>query len=287
MGGSSGGGSSGGTNVNYIRYAPYIESKHSTFLVNSESIGNNIRNDSPYAGYQDLDFTDGLYSAGYGMSSFPSLYDMFGKFMSGLDLETLWAQIQHSVQNDGVVENLVNSHRALLNDDIEQAVLPRFNSGIRDLNAVMTSSYIVGRSIIEQGAVKKVAEFSATLRYKLIPGAIELFTKHLGWNAGVVSTYLDILKTAVAIEMDTKDVNYGYARRDIMWPFTVMEQERANLGALQGAKSAPAGGGGAEASTGSKVLGGAMAGASIGASTGNPYAALAGGVIGGIAGAFS
>jgi len=218
------------------------------------------------------------------MASFPSMYDMFGKFMAGLDIEALFEQVLHDVQNTETIQNAVTAHRNLLNDDIEQNALPRFQEGMRDINAVMSSSFVIGKSIIENARVKKLAEFDATLRYKLIPGAIEVFTKHLAWNQGVINSYLQVMQLAIATKLDTNSTNYEYIAKDKMWPFTVLEQERANLGALQGAVSSPAGDAGA--STGQKVVGGVLGGAATGAAVGGVPGAVVGGVIGGIAGLF-
>jgi len=278
------GGSSSGGGESTIRYAPYIEKKHKTFLNTSESSGIIARSNNPYSGYTNLDFDNAFYGAGYAISSFPSLYDMFGKFMAGLDIEALWDQVLNDIQNNSTILNSVNSHRDLLYDDLVQKTIPRFEEGQRDMNSVMSSSFVIGKAVIEQGITKKVAEYSADLRYKLIPVAAEIFSKHLTWNSGMITTYLEVMKLAILTKFDTQSTNYDFALKEVMWPFSVLEQERANLGALQGAVSSPAGG--SAPSTGQKVLGGAMAGASMGATAG-PWGAAIGGVVGGLAGAFS
>jgi len=277
--GSSGGGGGGGDST--ARYAPYIEAKHQTFLNTSAAAGTAARADNPYKNYTDLDFDDAFYGVGYVISSFPSLYDMFGKFMAGLDIESLWNQVLNDVQHNSTIRAATNAHRDLLDDDIEQNVLPRFEEGMRDINAVMCSSFVVGKGIIENARVKKLAEFDADLRYKLIPVAAEVFSKHLSWNSGMITSYIEVMKLAILTKIDTTTQNYDYALKDTMWPFTVLEQERANLGALQGAVAGSAGG---EASKGQKVLGGALGGASLGASVGGAPGAAIGGIIGGIAG---
>jgi hypothetical protein len=282
MGGSSGG--SGDTTVT-SRYAPYIETKHTAFLENSETYGDLIRNESPYTTYEDFDFADGLYGSGYTMASFPSLFDMYGKFMGGLDVEALFSQVLAEVYDMDTIRGLSDAHRDLLDDDIEQTALPRFYTGMRDMNSVMASSFATGGSIIEQARLKKVAEFDAELRYKLIPVAAEVFAKHLAWNQSVVSTYAEVMKFAMVTEMDTVKVNLEFAKLDKIWPFYVMEYERANIGALQGAVTRNTSEQGPESST----LGGVMGGAAMGASLGSAIpgvGTLFGAAIGGIAGAF-
>lgn len=275
-GGSDGGGDS------TVRYAPYIEAKHETFLNNSETFGTSVRALIPYASYTDLDYDDAFFGSGFTMASFPSLYDMFGKFMAGLDLESLWDQVLNDVQNSSTIQTAVIAHRDILDDDLQTTVMPRFKEGMRDMNAIMSSSFVVGKSIIEKGVVKKLAEFDANLRYKLIPVAAEVFSKHLSWNQGMIKTYLEVMRLAITAKLDTDARNLDIGVKDAMWPFTVLEQERANIGALQGAVSSKAG----ETSTARSVIGGVVGGAAAGASIGGSTGAIVGGVIGGIAGLF-
>lgn len=287
MGKSSGGGSEA-----TVRYAPYVEDKHKDFLDSSKAYGDLLRNDSPYVDYDDFDFNEALYGVGYAISSFPSLYDMFGKFMAGLDIEILWDQVLNDIQDSSTIQAATNAHRDVLTDDIEQVVLPRFQEGMRDINAVMSSSFVIGKSLIEQGRNKKLAEFDANLRYKLIPVAAEVFSKHLSWNAGVISTYLQVMSFSIDTETSTVDMNYNYKKKNIMWPFTILEQERANIGALQGAMTTNSGATDPPSKL-ARGAGGAIGGAAMGATAGaqigmvgGPLGALAGGLIGGIASIF-
>jgi hypothetical protein len=103
----------------------------------------------------------------------------------------------------------------------------------------------------------------------------------------VVTVYAELMKLYYAVKTDVNEANYSFAAKDKLWPFTVLDFERAALGALQGAineKRDVAG-----ASTAAKTISGALSGAALGAqvSGGNPYATGAGAVIGGLAGAFS
>jgi hypothetical protein len=83
----SGGG--GGDTETTVRYAGYIEDKHKDFLNVVAAQRANIIDDSPYAGFVDIDIDPAFFGTGYLISSFPSLYDMFGKFMAGLDIDTI------------------------------------------------------------------------------------------------------------------------------------------------------------------------------------------------------
>ena len=174
--GSSGGGGGGApantTNQQYIRYAPYIETRHSDFLttVYKERL-TAIEDGSPFADYTDVEVNDAFFGAGYLIASFPSLYDMYGKFMAGLDIEVLWSQIFEDTVNSSVVDDLVAAEGALLDDDIEASSLPRLQTGMRDINSVVSSSFVIGKALIEDARTKSISKFSAQLKYNLIPAA--------------------------------------------------------------------------------------------------------------------
>ena len=284
-GGKGGGGGGGGDSVVTQRYAPYVEAHHSTFLDLAATHRDAVIDSSPFADYEDIDIETAFFSAGYAISSFPSLYDMYGKFMAGLDVCALYAQIFEDTVNAPEVHDLVSAEAALIDDDIEANVLPRFQTGMRDINSVMSSSYVIGKSLIEDTRVKAISKFSAELKYRLIPVVSERWQAHLEWNKGVVMTYAEIMKLYYSAKMDIDDINYTMAVKDKLWPFTVLEYNRAALGALQGAmmtKSDVAG-----SSQTQKAISGTLAGAAMGAYTGakigSGYGAW-GAVIGGVLG---
>jgi len=276
--GSSGGGTPEHTSTR-VRYAQYIEDKHSNFLATIQSARIAVINDSPFIDYTDIEVDDAFFGAGYTIASFPSLYDMYGKFMAGLDVEALWSQIFEGTVNPSVVEDLVAAEGDLIDDEIETTSVPRLQTGMRDINSVMSSSFVVGKSIIEDSRTKLVAKFSADLKYHLIPIAQARWEAHLNWNKLVITTYAEIMKLYYLTKTDINEINYAMTSKDRLWPFTVLDFERAALGALQGAtnqKTDVAG-----ASTAAKVLAGAMSGAALGASVGGQISASGGGTYAG------
>jgi hypothetical protein len=267
MGGGGGGSSTPAYTWSEIRYAPYIETRHSDFLLSVYSARVGAISNSPFTAYVDIEVDDAFFGAGYAISSFPSLYDMYGKFMSGLDIEALWTQEYNDTVDSPVVSALVAAEGDLLDDEIETTSLPRLQTGMRDINAVMSSSFVVGKSLIEDARTKMVAKFSADLKYRLIPIAQDRWKAHLDWNKQVVSIYAEIMKLYFSAKTDVDEVNYSMAAKNILWPFTVLDYERAAVGALQGATNSKQDVAGA--STTSRVLSGALTGAAMGAMVGS------------------
>jgi hypothetical protein len=280
MGGGKGGGG-GGEQVVTSRYAPYIESQHTVFLSKIATARDAALLDNPFTGYTDVDIAGAFFGVGYAISDFPSLYDMYGKFIAGLDIETLWQQEFEDTVNSPVVGNLVAAESELLDDEIIATSIPRLQTGIRDINSVIASSYVIAKGIVEDGRVKTIAKYDAELRYKLIPVAETRWQTHLQWNQQVVSIYSELMKFYYSAIHDVNEDNYSMATKEALWPFTVLDFERAALGALQGAMTSKTDVAGA--STASRVLSGALSGAAMGAMVGSQISGTAGawGVTGG------
>jgi len=283
MGG--GGGSSGGDSETTLRYAPYIESKHQDFLDEVHNQREAIISLSPFTGYDFIDYADAFFGAGYVISSFPSLYDMYGKFMAGLDVEALFTQILNDSVNNTAINNLVSAHGTELSDDIVQNADPRFVAGMRDINSVMSSSFVIGRALMETARTKALSKYDAGLRVTMIQVAASRWQTHLEWNKNVIMTYAEIMKLYFSTAMDLDTHNLSMVAKDRLWPFTVLEYERAALGAMQGATNAKTDVAGASQTQ--KAIGGALSGAAAGAMVGSyfgPYGTAIGAGVGAIAG---
>jgi hypothetical protein len=280
-----GGSSSGGDQRNEIRYAPYIESKHQSFLDEVQLQRISIAADSPFAGNTDIEIDDAFFGASFVIASYPSLYDMFGKFMAGLDIDVLFSQIFEDTVNSPEINNLVAAETALLDDDFNANVLSNFTLGARDLNAVQNDSFVVGKAVLLDGRTKAVERFSSELKFRMIPVAVDRWKSHLGWNGSVVMNYAEIMKLYFTAKMDVDDYNYTLTTKDKLWPFTVLDFERSALAALQGARNSS--GGVAGSSTAQKALSGTLSGAAVGAKIGSAVPVLGtawGAVIGGAVG---
>ena len=283
--GSSGGSHSTSAQASIIRYAPYVETRHKDFLLSVYNYRVATANDDPFEGYVDVEVENAFFGSGYTISNFPALYDMYGKFMAGLDVEALWRQVYNATVEGPEVNDMVSAESALLDDEIEETSLPRFQLGMRNVNAVHTSSFVIGKALIESAKVKQLAKTDSELRYKMVSVAADRWKTHLAWNESVTKFYPELLKLFVSAKMDVDNHNYEFKKQDALWPFTILDFHKANLGALQGAVSTASGSG---SSTTQKAIGGALSGAGMGFAVtgGNPLGALAGGVLGLASGLF-
>lgn len=282
MGKDSGGGDT------TVRYAKYIESHHKDFLNDvSDHLDVAIAANpfSYYAAKYQADeewYEDGFFGAGYSLSDFPSLYDMYGKFMAGLDVEVLWNQAFDDTVNSSVINTRVSRFMDELSDDITDNALPRHNLGMRDINAVQTSTFVIGRSLIESTRVKAIEKYDAELRHSSMQMVNHRYSTHLQWNKGVIDNYMQMLKLYMASFMDMENHTMETLSKSALWPFTVYDYMRVALGALTGATKTSTDVGGA--SNAAKALGGAMSGAAAGFMIGGPTGAGVGALGGALAG---
>lgn len=149
--------------------------------------------------------------------------------------------------------------------EFENKIYPRFESGMRDINAVQSSAFVQGRANI-------AADYAARLSSK----KMELCVQH-------EQAYIDANRMAIIAFQGQVDKNVEFDAKDVKWDLE-MYQYGANALASIGSGAVPAGGGGGkEVSDGQQALAGAATGATMGASFG-PWGAAIGAVVGGAAG---
>lgn len=215
---------------NEIRFAPYIEARHSALLAASYSARVAALNNSPYGDYTDVDYEAAIIGVGYAITSFPTLYDMYGKFMSGFDVETLWGKSFDKITNLDEVEDMVDSETTSVDDFLEVNSIPDLKVLARELNAVCSSSFVVGKALIESKRVKKVAEVSAEAKYALLSDTMSDSVNGLNWRKAVTDNYAELFKTFYLAAAQCTDANYKMATDDVLWNLNVLDFERAALG---------------------------------------------------------
>ena len=262
------------TQTTIVRNAPYLEEYHLLLLNYAYNLMSSVGYNNPYKDYEDIGYGDALYGVGYTISSFPSLYDMFGKFMAGLDIEVLYDEIYSDLINGSVVQEMISQEASILEDEIEDNVLPRFEAGMRDINAVMSSTFVVGEAHIEAERVKAISRFSADIRGKLLSVVVDRWKSHLSWNREVVEMYAQIMKFAIITEMDVDSHNLEMHSRDALWIYNGMQYLIHAISATSGATNTTSELAGASKTQ--KAIGSALTGAGSGAAMGAMFGASGG-----------
>jgi len=274
------------TNTTYRRYAPYIEDRHSTFLTETFAQGDVMIDNSPFANFDTLDVNDAFFSTGYAISSFPSLYDMFGKFMAGLDIDAIWDNVFKDTLENTEINEAVVAEMALVDDKITNDLVS-FQLKMRDMNAIASSSFIIGKSIIEDKRLKELAKLSSKAKLDLIIEVKANVIDFLNWLQKTITSYAELMKAYYQFKPDVDDYNTTNVARNMLWPFTVMDFERAALDALQSTISFQKEGlkrTRSNLSKGLLVASYTVTGATIGGQIGGPWGILIGAVVGLIVG---
>lgn len=272
---------SSGEGDNTVRFAPYLEAAHSKLLDHQGSDDpvisfidafNATVGQSPYGSYEAIDIDEGYFgirtddpSLTYEMKNYPSLWDMFGKFMAGLDVHDLWGQIYEDVVQGPEIENAVVAQSTLLQDDIDTKVMPKFLAGMRDINSVQATTFVIGKAIIQGAHVKAVNKFSSQIRISAIDISNAQWANHLKWDESVIKSYSEMFKLYYATKMDMDKVNLDYPASDALWDINLFENARGILGAMTGGAATTSGN---KPSQASKSIGGALMGAAGGAMIG-------------------
>jgi hypothetical protein len=191
--------------------------------------------------------------------------------------------------------NYMNAFGDILDDQIENIVLPRFQGGLRDVNAVMSSAFVVGEAIIEGMRDRDVARYGAEARVRLNYQRNDFILKAAESLVRNVITQVELEKSVahytieanrlrIVAEKEQKDTDNSIAINDGRWDLEVF-QHGANLLASIGGGTVVPTGRDAPSKTQS-AIGGALAGAAIGGSIGGGWGALIGGALGGISSLF-
>lgn len=272
-----------------VRFPPYLESAHKEFLDRARDYRDSLLDDmdangSPWGNYTFRDIEISFFGSGYIIDSFPSLYDMYGKFMAGLDVEVLFDQALEDTINNPTIDNLASAEATRLSDDLTEEAYPRFQCGMRDINSVLSSTFVVGMAMMETGRTKALARFDAEIRYRLYPIIVERWRGHLDWNRAVIDVYAQIMKLYYSCRIDMDNHFFDIRSKDKLWPLTLLQFHMAALGAVTGPHDART-----ETTTGvshgQKMAGGAMLGAAAGAPLG-PIGMGIGAAVGFFAGLF-
>lgn len=264
MGGGKGG---GGDTETTVRYAPYIESAHTALITQAQTYGTAVIGNSPFASLSVIDPSTAFFASGYAISSYPSVYDMYGKFLAGLDIEVLWNQVHQDTAYGAVINEIVSTDAALLEDELDAQIAELFAQA-RNINAVMSSSFIVAEGNMRDTKIKVVAKERADLRGKFTEIGQRRHEGHLNWNTKVIDTYLKMNELFFNTHGNYLQNKATIGSSNLLWPFTVLDHARVIIACLQGATDSKTKGETSGWATAANVIGMAAGAAYIGKSLG-------------------
>jgi hypothetical protein len=249
------------------RYAPYLETAHQS-LITVAGYAYAASCASPLDGLGSLDFDDSIATA---------LSD-FDTYMKSLDIDSIFDSAFSNTVYGPVVSSLITEEAGILSDDLANEVLPRFRSGMRDINSVMSTTFVIGEAMLEANRIKALSRFSADIRGKMMSVAVDRWKTILNWKKAVAEMSAQIVKMEISSMLDGDSTNADILTKHGMWRMYTLQYYSQALAALTGAQDTTSDVMGP--SKAQKAIGGALAGAGIGAAVGGPVGAAVGAGIG-------
>ncbi len=266
-----------------VRYAPYVENRHADLINTVAALHLNLVTDSPYGTYENQDVDSAMFGAGFAITDFASLYDMYGKFMAGYDVESSWNVAMTDQAEIPDVNASVHADGVMLDENVVIKDSPSFKLMMRNQNAVNSSSFVVGKALIECQRVTDFVNLSADSTFRLLPDVSAKHNTTLNWQKGTTDSYAELMKLYYLIVSHGREADTTFAARHLLWPFDILDFERAVLGTMRQNAGFQRTSLQRKRSTVSKIfLSGSWTatGAFIGSEVGGFYGAVAGAIVG-------
>lgn len=281
--GGGGGGSSG-----KVDFPQYIKDAHGDWVdhggvdaINSSMVDvmNSALGNSPFSGLVVYDPDTDISAWLAELTTFNDYVDLLS---SGTGLDALVS----GILDDSRISDEVDAFAASVDAQLTGEIYPRFEAGMRDINAVISSAFVIGRAIIEDGRDREVARFEGSLRMKAFgDDALRLVALKLQYQQTLTEATMKAHGLKIAAKKEEVDDQAEFDEQDARWDLEVFQYGANLLAAPGGGVMIPKGQQGMSKTQ--ATISGAMAGASVGASTGSGYGVVIGAVVGGVAGYMS
>jgi hypothetical protein len=254
---------------------------------------------SPYVGMTAYDPATPLTAMDTAVGAYNTRVDALdsdGDWITAID--TAVAKADAAVFDDAFIVADIAAFRTQLDDQITNTILPRFQAGLRDVNAVMSSAFVIGESIIEGMATNEVAKYGTDLRVKFniqrndfVSKGAESIIRNLYAIAelekNVAHYTVESERMRIAALKEKKDAENTILVKNGRWDLETFQYGANLLASIGGGTVVPQGSG--SPSTGQSVLGGALSGAALGSALtgGSGWGSGAGAILGGVLGGLS
>jgi hypothetical protein len=219
-----GSGSSGGSGSQAVDYPEYMKTWHNSMLTN---VYNLLENSSapPLTFLYDPKVWFGVPISGSSVYSALALFNafdpqvMFKELLSDTSAmkyvlsetaitaiktiaEQLRAELVDPTGANAAVEAMIDAHSAKLMQKINEDLLPKVEIGMRDLNAVVGTSFVIARELAMEDYQHEVADFSAKSRLRMWELRHELYkvVEHAWMEGAVHAAELGLKRTAMSLE---------------------------------------------------------------------------------------
>lgn len=308
-GGGGGGGGSG-----QVSHSAYLETVHGSWLNHAGAdtitdsitdVMNSALGSSPFAALT-------AYDPDADITAYEAAITAFAAILAGIvdttDWDALYTQAETTIDDtaeitEAVIVADVDAFADQLDDEITTKILPRYRDGMRNIDAVVSSAFPIGRSIIEAFRNRDVAKHNSairlsaasknadirlatkTLRLEGTKQMLQLMVQRVGWEKALMETTIEGKRIKIVAKKEETDVNRDIDKADAVWDLEVFQFGANLLAAIGGGVATTTS---HKPSTTQSVIGGAISGAVAGTMIGGPgWGTAIGAVLGAGAGLLS
>jgi hypothetical protein len=295
---SGGGSGSSGGSSGTIDYPAYMKTIHGLLLdgggadTPSSSVVDCINTalaTSPYTGLTAYDPDTDITAQETAISAFSALAVALS-YHTDFDAmaAAAVAEIDAVVLPSSYVTAKAAAYATDLDTAINTATYARFQAGMRDIGAVMTSAFTIGAANIEAEKTRQVAKFTADLNFQvdreraaMIGSSVQIMstmlTSKLEFNRVLVALTMEQKRMKIVAKDEEEKRNAEIDVLDAKWDLELFAYASNVLAGIAGGTT------GSKTDTRSPLsnaLGGALSGAAVGMQIGGPVGAGIGGVLG-------
>lgn len=288
--GSSGSGSAGGGSA-ATDYPTYMKNQHEIWMGQvSNDMAIARAGGSPFADIEPFDpseYLNNMMGEG-GISIAAEGYDVASFYRSIIAMAFCddWKdmvdcavdKIDTAIVDEATADANIDAYADLIDDQLTAEVLPRFEAGMVDINSVISSAFVIGRALIEDGRDKAVVKYGTDLKLQNYKQRNEMITSAVEVMKGMYLQKMEFLRAYIAFSVEANRIGIvsqvefrnqtaDFADRDSRWDLEVY-QYGSNImasiagGAVSTDRSGP--------SQSMSALGGALSGAAAGTMIAGP-----------------
>ena len=299
MGGGNGGSSGGGGSSGAVSYPAYLEAVHSEWINSggadalTQSLADTMNSafgNSPWTGLT-------AYNPDVAITAYEGVLTAYKAILAGIVDTTDWGDLYSYAKltmNDPTeIANDVAAYSDILDDELLTKVLPRFKRGMQDINAVVSSAYVLGQAIIEGFRDRDIAKYTSALMIRNfdqtlngVEQMLRIMLQRINWEENYAKLSIEANRIKIVAKKEETDQNAKLDEEDALWDMEVFQYGGNLLASIGGGVSAP---NTKQPTRAQSMLGGALSGAATGAmlASGTAMGAPVGAAIGGVLGAAS
>jgi len=275
-GGGSGGGGGGSGRVSY---PSYMETIHSTWCTDVDGYMDSVIGNSPYTTAVAYDPDTDITAIETAITAFNTVVDAISVATDYASYSTaVAAQVDDNVISTTIIDAAIAAHAAVIDSDYDDMVT-KLQSGMRDIGAAMTSSFVIGQADLYAKKERDLTAFGKTLyveaerqRNEMITAGVSLvFQAHLqrtSFEGDVARLIADTKRIKIVAKAEETRENYEYDEMDAKWDLEMTTYGGRVLASIGGGVAVSDSG---KMSKTQSALSGALSGGAIGAQAGMAF----------------